>query len=356
MTKAPARRRLVAACCWMSAIGWGVALGAKSFDLLVLASAWGRSPPSSLALLPYGKSYPVDPGDFFQPLSVWLLVASVGALVGGWRVPGMLRRWLVLPVVVLLVVWVLTPTIFWPMINDLWAVARGRLAMSDAATAALASLVRLGRSANGTHRGRLRRQPSGDAGVAAPARAELLTIGPARPIDRTGARRPMHEPRARHRPATVAPAVASPTTFVRSCVLAVAVVACAQAVAASGAPAVSSPCLSLDAGVVHLAGRLERQTHFGRPGYGEDPRHDERETGFYLRLERPTCAAGPDDPVMPDVRWVQLVLDRAGYARLRPRLGRSIALSGTLFGMRTAHHHAAVLMVVTTPVVVERGH
>ena len=38
---------------WVSVIAWGVVLGAKLFDLLVLAGAWSAAPPESLSLLPY---------------------------------------------------------------------------------------------------------------------------------------------------------------------------------------------------------------------------------------------------------------------------------------------------------------
>ena len=52
---------------WLSIFGWGVGLGAKLFDLIVLAGAWSAAPPASLSLLPYGPRYPLNPGDFFQP-------------------------------------------------------------------------------------------------------------------------------------------------------------------------------------------------------------------------------------------------------------------------------------------------
>ena len=76
----------------------GIGLGAKFFDLLVLASAWGASPPSSLQLFPYGKHWPIDPGDFFQPLSGLILVSSAGALISGWRTNYAYRLWLWIPV------------------------------------------------------------------------------------------------------------------------------------------------------------------------------------------------------------------------------------------------------------------
>jgi hypothetical protein len=126
------RERLTRMFLWASVLAWGVGLGAKLFDLLVLASAWGASPPSSLMLYPYGSHWPINPGTFFQPLSGLLLVASSGALIAGWTTRGSYRTWLAVPVVALTVIWIFTPTIFWPMINTLYAVWKGRLAISEA--------------------------------------------------------------------------------------------------------------------------------------------------------------------------------------------------------------------------------
>ena len=125
------REKLTRTFLWISVLAWGVGLGAKLFDLLVLASAWSASPPSSLALYPYGPHWPINPGNFFQPLSGLLLVASLGALIAGWPTRGRYRSWLAAPVIALAIIWVCTPTIFWPMINALYAVWRGRLAMSE---------------------------------------------------------------------------------------------------------------------------------------------------------------------------------------------------------------------------------
>ena len=72
---------------WLSVLGWGVMLGAKLFDLRVLAGAWNAAPPESLSLLPYGPRFPVDPGTFFLPVSPTTLVAALGALIAGWNTP-----------------------------------------------------------------------------------------------------------------------------------------------------------------------------------------------------------------------------------------------------------------------------
>jgi hypothetical protein len=83
--KVSGRFRLMRKFLWIAVLGWGIGLGAKLFDLLVLAGAWSAAPPASLALLPYGSRFPMNPGDFFQPLSVAMVVGIVGALISGWK-------------------------------------------------------------------------------------------------------------------------------------------------------------------------------------------------------------------------------------------------------------------------------
>jgi hypothetical protein len=112
---------------WLSVTTWAIALGAKLFDLLVLAGAWGASPPASLALYPYGRSWPVNPGDFFQPLSAVLLITILGVVVSGWNTEQSYRRWLWVPVIAFTVIWISTPTMFWPIITELYRVARGKV-------------------------------------------------------------------------------------------------------------------------------------------------------------------------------------------------------------------------------------
>ncbi len=117
-------------------------------------------------------------------------------------------------------------------------------------------------------------------------------------------------------------------------------------------------CLRYGPDTVSITGKLARHTFYGAPGFGEDPKHDEKETGFYLDLPTPVCTlAGRDEVDRPldDVRRVQLVLDAEGYARLRPFLGKRVTLRGTLFGAITGHHHAAILLDVLKPVRVEVG-
>jgi len=70
-------------------------LGAKLFDLLVVAGALECRAPTSFALLPYGPRFPIDPGNFFQPPSAVMALGILGAVISGWRAPVQLRFWFV---------------------------------------------------------------------------------------------------------------------------------------------------------------------------------------------------------------------------------------------------------------------
>ena len=126
------RAQLTRGFLWFSILCWGIGLGAKLFDLIVVAGAWGAAPPASLALMPYGPRYPTDPGDFFQPLSGLMVVGILGALITGWKTQLEYRIWLWVPVVSFLVIWLVTPTVFWPMIRELYRAGSGRIVRSDA--------------------------------------------------------------------------------------------------------------------------------------------------------------------------------------------------------------------------------
>ncbi|HEY0758536.1 MAG TPA: DUF1772 domain-containing protein [Acidisarcina sp.] len=131
------RARLTRLFLWLSVIGWGIGLGAAIYDLLVLGTAWGADPPGSLSLLPYGARFPIDPGNFFQPLSAVMVVAVLGALISGSKTSRNYRVWLWAPVIAFAIIWVFTPTVFWPMIDRLWEISRGRSVVTKAAAIAL---------------------------------------------------------------------------------------------------------------------------------------------------------------------------------------------------------------------------
>ena len=128
--------RLMRAFLWTAVVGWAIGFGAKLFDLVVVAGAWSSSPPASFAFLPYGKHYPINPGDFFQPLSVLMAICSIGALISGWN--SHVRFWLWLPVIMFFIIWAITPTVFWPMIRQLYGIAIGRITTTDIESVRLA--------------------------------------------------------------------------------------------------------------------------------------------------------------------------------------------------------------------------
>jgi hypothetical protein len=126
---------------WVSVVAWGILLGGKLFDHVVLVGAWSASPPESLSLLPYGERFPVDTGDYFFPSSVALLVCSFGLFISGWRTPLRYRVCLFLPPFMLLITLVFTVGWFWPANAALWHVAQGASdAMQD--PSGIATLVR----------------------------------------------------------------------------------------------------------------------------------------------------------------------------------------------------------------------
>lgn len=122
---------------WIAVTAWGIGLGAKLFDLLVVAGSWGASPPESFARLPYGAHYPITPGGFFQPLSIVMAVSIFGALVAGWSQPRRVKTWLCVGSLAFVVIWAITPTVFWPMINQQYDIATGKIIASSAEAIAL---------------------------------------------------------------------------------------------------------------------------------------------------------------------------------------------------------------------------
>jgi hypothetical protein len=109
------RERVTRVFLWIAVLVGGPLVGAKLFDLLVLAGAWSAHAPQSLAMMPYGKAWPVDTGVFFIPFSAAMLIGGFGALVTGWRTPWQYRWLLCVPSVGILLLLVLTVVEFWPM-------------------------------------------------------------------------------------------------------------------------------------------------------------------------------------------------------------------------------------------------
>jgi hypothetical protein len=136
------RERATKAFLWLAALVSGPIVGAKLFDLVVLAGAWSADPPQSLAMMPYGRAWPVDTGVFFIPFSAALLIASFGALVAGWRTPWRYRWLLCVPSIGVFALLVLTVLVFWPMNAALWhhAIKSPQDALTDAQSVEMARL------------------------------------------------------------------------------------------------------------------------------------------------------------------------------------------------------------------------
>lgn len=138
----PRREVITKAFLWLAVLVGGPLVGAKLFDLVVLAGAWSAHPPASLAMMPYGKAWPVDTGLFFIPFSAAMLVAAFGALAAGWRTPWRYRWLLCVPSLGILALLVLTVAAFWPMNAALWyhGIGSAKDTLTDAQSIAMARL------------------------------------------------------------------------------------------------------------------------------------------------------------------------------------------------------------------------
>lgn len=113
-------------------------------------------------------------------------------------------------------------------------------------------------------------------------------------------------------------------------------------------PSAQAKCLKYEPEVVTVSGKLLRKTFAGPPNYESIKSGDAPETGFYLRVKRPVCAVAGQgskfDESTMNVSLIQLVLKPEEYAQLRPLLGQSITVKGSLFPAHTGHHHAPLLL------------
>lgn len=107
------RQKLTRIFLWVSVLAWGIVIGAKLYDLVVIAGAWSAAPPESLTLMPYGPRFPVDPGQFFPPVSATVMLAAFGALIAGWNTPWWYRGLLAASALSILAVWLVTAFVFW---------------------------------------------------------------------------------------------------------------------------------------------------------------------------------------------------------------------------------------------------
>lgn len=117
-------------------------------------------------------------------------------------------------------------------------------------------------------------------------------------------------------------------------------------------PTAQAKCFKYEPEVVTVSGKLLRKTFAGPPNYESIRNGDAPETGFYLSVKQPICtiasqSAGADE-AKSGVSLIQLVLKPEAYELLRPLLGQSITVKGSLFSAQTGHHHAPLLLNFVT--------
>ena len=113
----------------------------------------------------------------------------------------------------------------------------------------------------------------------------------------------------------------------------------------------SQNCLSYEPATVTLSGRLVLRDSYGPPGYGEDPKRDEKRRSIILLLPDPICVTGGNWAGEPEhnVREVQIALSSGAdkqYQNLRNYVGTTQLLSvhGHLYHSHTGYHVTKVLL------------
>lgn len=56
-----------------------------------------------------------------------MALSILGALAAGWRQPREVKLWLWVGTLAFLLIWAITPTVFWPMINQQYDIATGKV-------------------------------------------------------------------------------------------------------------------------------------------------------------------------------------------------------------------------------------
>jgi len=115
-----------------------------------------------------------------------------------------------------------------------------------------------------------------------------------------------------------------------------------------------SDCLSYGPAITEIKGRITRKPFFGPPNFGEDPKHDSKETALILHLVQPICVtngARLENSDEFDVKEIQLsLIDPAWkqFKAIKRHIGtkRTFIVRGELFHAHTGHHVTLVLMLV----------
>ena len=108
-------------------------------------------------------------------------------------------------------------------------------------------------------------------------------------------------------------------------------------------------CLRYDKEIRGLRGILQIRVFFGPPNYGDNPNTDSRETQAVLFLTKAICTVkdeGSDDT--NEANQFELTLVPNQKVRLSGLAGRSVIVSGKLFGAHTGHHHTPLLLSLSS--------
>ena len=103
-----------------------------------------------------------------------------------------------------------------------------------------------------------------------------------------------------------------------------------------------------------ITGSITTEVFYGSPGFGENPKTDEKEKRYLLVLEKPVNFNGlnvseedaEDESrrTRKNVSKIQLLYEDS--IDMGRHLGSTVRLTGTFFGAHTGHHHTEVLMDV----------
>jgi hypothetical protein len=103
---------------------------------------------------------------------------------------------------------------------------------------------------------------------------------------------------------------------------------------------------------VSLTGTLRSQVFAGPPNYESIKRGDRKETAIILSLVARTCTTGNDpqgvDVPETSIREMQLVVTKsADWKTIQRRMGKRVAVTGSLFHAINGHHRTKVLINVS---------
>ena len=104
---------------------------------------------------------------------------------------------------------------------------------------------------------------------------------------------------------------------------------------------------------VKLEGVVIMRTFYGPPGYGENPKEDKLETGFYLLLDRGIDVSGDAEKG----EWSSYLGEAEIHLAPEPKMidalsavvrkKQRVIVWGKLFEKLTGHHHTDVLLLVS---------